>query len=368
MYGNPGPGTDSGMFIYSRGTGPPVADHWERVNGREIDEVDPSTIPASAFKRGAGSINRFAFWTDLQGSELKLNGRVVLAWPRSGSRPISGRMRLCVGILNDENEDYRIRYSGLTSQTSSGGSTPTAVQEATSTPRPTATPIPTRVPTATSTPRPTATPIPTRVPTATPQPRWQGSPTALHELLGHERSIVSVDQVRLLVAEGAPLNTLDSLGRTVLEVAASRAHSSGVLSELISGGADPGRSSTVLHQLLDRDRWYVTVDQVRVLVSAGAPLNSTDRHGRTVLEVAASRAHSSGVLTELISGGADPRRSPTILHELLGRNRTFVTVGQVRILLDAGASLTTLDDQGRTPLDVAASRGHSQEIMQLLVP
>ena len=80
---------------------------------------------------------------------------------------------------------------------------------------------------------------------------------------------------------------------------------------LISAGADARRSETVLHSLLDNLDFNVSLDQVRVLIDAGAPLDTTDFRGRTVLEVAASRGHSAEVINLLIGATTTPKEPPT---------------------------------------------------------
>ena len=178
---------------------------------------------------------------------------------------------------------------------------------------------------------------------------------------------MDADQVRVLIDGGAPLNTMDPSGRTVLDVAAFRAHSAGVLSALVSAGADASRSPQVLHRLLGNLSFQVDADQVRVLIDGGAPLNTMDPSGRTVLDVAAFRAHSAGVLSALVSAGADASRSPQVLHRLLGNLSFQVDADQVRVLINAGAPVNTKDRSGRTPLEIAVSRSHSSAVIDLLI-
>ena len=87
-------------------------------------------------------------------------------------------------------------------------------------------------------------------------------------------------------------------GRTVLEVAAAFGRSVEVFDELISAGADPRRSPTVLHDLLGS--FGFSIDALRLLIEAGAPLDTRDVSGRTVLEVAAAFGRSVEVLGLLL--------------------------------------------------------------------
>ena len=232
---------------------------------------------------------------------------------------------------------------------------PEVVQAATATPAPTRTPVPTA----------TVTKTPTRTAqldaTATPRRQFEGSPTVLHNLLGNYS--VSLDQLRLLVDAGAPLNTVDFIGRTPLEVAAQGGHGNAVFRVLIDAGADVRASKSVLHNLLGN--YSVSVEALRLLVDAGAPLNTVDFIGRTPLEVAAQGGHSTAVFAVLIDAGADVRASKSVLHNLLGNYS--VTIGALQLLIEAGAPLNTVDFIGRTPLEVAAQGGHGVGVFALLI-
>ena len=257
--------------------------------------------------------------------------------------------------------------------------TPTATPTLTPTPVPTRTPIPTPTPLPTPTPNPTATPAstpiasltPTFTPTPVPTPAqttidnrrggFQGSPTALHELLGTRRA--DAERVRLLIDAGAPLDAEDYLGRTVLEVAAHVGSRAEILSLIIEGGIDIRRSDTVVHELLGTRR--ADVERVRLLIDAGAALDTEDYLGRTALEVAAHVGSRAEILSLIIGGGIDIRRSDTVVHELLGTRRADVE--RVSLLLDAGAALDTEDYLGRTALEVAAHVGSRAEILSLII-
>ena len=333
----------SGSYVYRKGAGLPVADHWTVANGHEVDGVRPRSIPFGAFNHGAGSINHVVFRTDQHGSILELNGRTVLNVPESQLRPKRGRMRLCVGMLNDENAEYSIEYYGLESSAATAFALPTS----------------TRAPIATATP--------TRVPTATPQPAFRGSPTVIHDLLDNPNYRVEVHQVIALLVAGAPVNAVDSRGRSPLDVAAIRAHSAEVFSALTNSGADASRSPSVLHLLFSNANYQVDAGQVAALLAAGAPVNVVDSRGLRPLDVAAGRAHSAQVLSLLATYGADASRSPTVLHLLFSNANYQVDAGQVAALLVAGAEVNAVDSRGLRPLDVAAGRAHSASVFRELV-
>ena len=69
---------------------------------------------ASSLIYGAvGNRNRVAIHTDEKGTDLELNGNVVLQVPASELRPTWSRMQLCSGLFTHEPEDYAIDYVDL---------------------------------------------------------------------------------------------------------------------------------------------------------------------------------------------------------------------------------------------------------------
>lgn len=107
------------------------------------------------------------------------------------------------------------------------------------------------------------------------------------------------------------------------------------------------------------------MDQVRAMIEAGAPVTATDTDGRDPLEVAAELGLGADILSLLIERGADPSRSPTILHALL--KSPDVLTRQLRVLVDAGASTVAEDTRGIAPLEVAVAEGLSASILRFLV-
>ena len=101
------------------------------------------------------------------------------------------------------------------------------------------------------------------------------------------------------------------------------------------------------------------------MIDAGAPVTATDTDGRDPLEIAAELGLGADILSLLIEHGADPSRSPTILHALL--KSPDVRARQIRVLVDAGASTVAEDARGIAPLEVAVAEGLSASILRFLV-
>jgi uncharacterized protein len=158
------------------------------------------------------------------------------------------------------------------------------------------------------------------------------------------------------------LRQRDGYGRTPLHVA-TYARQRAVIGALIARGADT--------DALDADRYdAVTIaavaddeETLRVLLAAGASAKLvTSRYDGTALIAAAHLGHE-GVVRLLIESGASVDHVNnlhwTALIEAIvlgdGGPRHLATV---RALLAAGASTRLADRQGRTPLELARSRGH----------
>ncbi len=169
-----------------------------------------------------------------------------------------------------------------------------------------------------------------------------------------------------LLASGAAVNARDSHGRTPLHVA-TFARQREVIRALVAAGADLG--------LLENDRYdAVTIaavaddeETLRVLLSLGASARlTTSRYDGTALIAAAHLGHD-GVVRQLIAAGA-PLDHVNNLHWtalieaiVLGDGgRRHVAV--LRALVDAGASLTLTDAQGRKPLELAQARGYAEMV------
>ncbi|MBK6852727.1 MAG: ankyrin repeat domain-containing protein [Burkholderiales bacterium] len=169
-----------------------------------------------------------------------------------------------------------------------------------------------------------------------------------------------------LLAGGAAVNARDSHGRTPLHVA-TFARQREVIRALAAAGADLS--------LLENDRYdAVTIaavaddeETLRVLLSLGASAKlTTSRYDGTALIAAAHLGHD-GVVRQLIAAGA-PLDHVNNLHWtalieaiVLGDGgRRHVAV--LRALVDAGASLTLADAQGRKPLDLAQARGYTEMV------
>ena len=108
------------------------------------------------------------------------------------------------------------------------------------------------------------------------------------------------------------------------------------------------------------------LDLIAVLLACGADANAADEAGNRPL-VATLRRKSkqrSAAIAALLAGGADPNvrmGSETPLHKVARDNdRTLA-----KLLLAHGANVAAPDNRGRTPLTVAARKGHAEMVALL---
>ncbi len=203
---------------------------------------------------------------------------------------------------------------------------------------------------------------------AAPSPDQAARYSGLHAA-AHRGDLAALD--RLLAAKPAPatLNARDRQGRTAVHVAAF-ARQRDAIRRLAQAGADL--------QLLEDDRYdAVTIaavaddeETLRTLLQLGASAKlTTSRYDGTALIAAAHLGHD-GVVRQLIAAGA-PLDHVNNLHWTATIEAVVLGDGgprhqaTLKALLDAGASTKLADRAGRTPLDLARSRG-LREMVALL--
>ena len=201
-------------------------------------------------------------------------------------------------------------------------------------------------------------------PSAAQAARYQG----LHAA-AHHGDLAALERLLAARPEAATLNARDGHGRTAVHVAAF-ARQREALRRLARAGADL--------QLLENDRYdAVTIaavaddeDTLRVLLQLGASARlTTSRYDGTALIAAAHLGHE-GVVRQLIAAGA-PLDHVNNLHWTATIEAVVLGDGgrrhqaTLRALLDAGANARLTDRGGRTPLELAKSRGYAAMVALL---
>jgi hypothetical protein len=178
-----------------------------------------------------------------------------------------------------------------------------------------------------------------------------------------------VATIQRLATSRAALEARDAHGRTPLHVA-TFARQRGAVKALLAAGADSaalesGRYDAVTIAAVADDE-----ETLALLLSMGASAKLvTSRYDGTALIAAAHLGHD-GVVRQLIAAGA-PLDHVNNLHWTALIEAIVLGDGgprhqaTVRALLDAGASTTLADAAGRTPLDLARSRGYAEMVKML---
>ena len=124
--------------------------------------------------------------------------------------------------------------------------------------------------------------------------------TILHKTLQGENP--SLERVKLLVTNGAPIDALDYEGYSPLDIAFSNCVDIEVIWALIEVGADIVETSDLLHRVLRNPS--VESVHVEMLTNMGVALNTKDYMWSTPLEIAVERDLSPEIFRVLVDAGA----------------------------------------------------------------
>jgi ankyrin repeat protein len=164
----------------------------------------------------------------------------------------------------------------------------------------------------------------------------------------------------LLLGGGANPGLKDGEGRTALDWARRKGNRQ-VLS-LLNAHDDKAisRAKKAEQDLMESAR-SGNVKRLKDLLDAGADPNTRDRAGQTPLFVASETGHKEAVNLLLERGAAPTNRYGYLLRACGNGHKELV-----RVLLESGAVADVCNEEGYTPLTLAAKGGHT-EVAELLV-
>lgn len=177
-----------------------------------------------------------------------------------------------------------------------------------------------------------------------------------------------IEQIKLLISNGADIDTADQRGQTPLHLAVRNGRKDVVVLLLTEGTnveATDTSGRTPLHFAAD-----FAIKFIELLTAKGANVSARDNLGNTPLHVAAAgrRGAKQDLLELLLAKGADVHvrnnKGETPLH-LVARvaRKCDVATG---CLLATGAEVAARDDSGYTPLHMAAKYGRGRMAKLLL--
>jgi ankyrin repeat protein len=176
------------------------------------------------------------------------------------------------------------------------------------------------------------------------------------------------DIVALLMEHGAnPHATNSRISKDAITIAVVR-NKAAVARVLLAQGVDPNYRDWRLYTLLHpAAKEYPSSHEAvaRVLIEAGADLESTNALKETPLQIACPSG-SVEVARCLIEGGADWRRRDARGKSLLHLASHWNQVEVVRLLVEKGADIEARDDDGCTPLHSACWNGQVETAKMLL--
>ena len=171
--------------------------------------------------------------------------------------------------------------------------------------------------------------------------------------------------VKLLLAQGAELETNDKDGRTPLSWAAEKGHET-VVKLLLAQGAELESRNKYGQTPLSWAAEKGDEAAVKLLLAQGAKLELRDEYGWTPLSWASRNGHEAVVKLLLAQGAKLESRDNCGWTPLswAGRNGHEAVV---KLLLAQGAKLESRDKDDWTPLSWAAEKGHEAVVKLLLV-
>ncbi|KAF8204150.1 ankyrin repeat-containing domain protein [Mycena galopus ATCC 62051] len=190
--------------------------------------------------------------------------------------------------------------------------------------------------------------------------QYLGAALAQSVAVGH------VEISKYLVSEAADVNFVNSLivyDHPPLHAASRTSHLE-LVQFLLASGADPNlRDNFGKTALLGA----TNVDVIQALLNSGADIHAADRNGWNVLTYV--DATDSKLLRFLLEHGADPNYADSDHGEMLLHYiaKGIMKAQAVVQLLQFGADVERVDRDGRTPVDIAMSRG-KPELVKMFEP
>lgn len=156
--------------------------------------------------------------------------------------------------------------------------------------------------------------------------------------------------VKYLIKSGSNISATNNEGETALMEASYNGHLD-IVKYLVSEGADVNSADNGGFTSLMSASWSENLEVAEFLLSKGANINAKCCNNKLSIVFEAGRIEKVEVVRFLIKHGAN-------LNESLHASAMVGDLKSVKLLLEKGANLNSLDRQGHTPLIMASWRGH----------
>ncbi|DBB15707.1 TPA: hypothetical protein ACH3X3_003914 [Trebouxia sp. C0006] len=165
----------------------------------------------------------------------------------------------------------------------------------------------------------------------------------------------AVQEVKVLLGQGADVAEQDSAGQNGMWHACTKGHAE-VVSELLSHGSTANDADEDGYSCLMSAALQGHMDIVDLLLAEGAAINTQADDGTTALMYACTQGHPE-VVHLLLSRGADVATVSKEGKTALLFSARDAHTENLKLLLSAGASLSAADDKGETAFYMAAHQG-----------
>jgi ankyrin repeat protein len=170
----------------------------------------------------------------------------------------------------------------------------------------------------------------------------------------------NVEAVKALLAAGARIDQPDRLQRTPLQEASAWKRDE--ITRLLLGSSAPLDPTALAIAALNG-----SVEQVRMLIGAGADPNANNGHALHEAARGCIRRDNTEIIRLLLERGATPRVKADGEYTALHRAAALCEPEAVRLLLRHGADPNARDLNRATPLMGAASSGRAENLRLLIV-